>query len=376
MVKVRRLSIREQNDIFRANRGIVNQRDASAPISFQLVVSVSQDSNALQGFTWESPGTIGSSTPSTGAFTTLDIVSMLTDWTNAGRTIADLGIVTTMDVDGGTIDGVTIGGSVAGDGTFVNLTATSIIIGGNTLDTNEWANLDGQDQTVASTSSPTFVNLSITSMAQNWTNAGRTIADLGIVTTEKFGGATNYATFASDGEMSLHGTARVLKETRVTSETVRRGASAPAIAFRQIGTTATMLADTLQFSKTVQNDVYFIFHVEVDADFTVDGNFHLMWIPGAAWTSGNYVWKLEYIIKNELTGDSTTGASTIISADVTPSNAVDFIETRFATAIPLTFENVVFCHLYRDVASDNADDVGDMYELEMSYTSDKLGTAT
>ncbi len=43
--------------------------------------------------------------------------------------------------------------------TFVNITGTSFIIGGNTLDTNEWAFLDGQDQTVAISSTPTFVNL-------------------------------------------------------------------------------------------------------------------------------------------------------------------------------------------------------------------------
>ena len=38
----------------------------------------------------------------------------------------------------------------------VNLTASAFIIGGNTLDTNEWAFLDGQDQSVVSGSSPTF----------------------------------------------------------------------------------------------------------------------------------------------------------------------------------------------------------------------------
>lgn len=48
--------------------------------------------------------------------------------------------------------------------TFVNITGTSFVIGANTLTTAEWAFLDGQDQAVASTSSPTFVNLTITSV--------------------------------------------------------------------------------------------------------------------------------------------------------------------------------------------------------------------
>lgn len=37
------------------------------------------------------------------------ISSMAGNWTNAGRTVADLGTVTTADIDGGTIDGVSIG---------------------------------------------------------------------------------------------------------------------------------------------------------------------------------------------------------------------------------------------------------------------------
>lgn len=41
------------------------------------------------------------------------------------------------------------------------ITGVSFIIGGNTLDTNEWANLDGVNQTLATTSSPTFANVTI-----------------------------------------------------------------------------------------------------------------------------------------------------------------------------------------------------------------------
>ena len=41
-------------------------------------------------------------------------------------------------------------------------TLTAITIGANTLDTNEWTNLDGLNQTLATTSSPQFANLIIT----------------------------------------------------------------------------------------------------------------------------------------------------------------------------------------------------------------------
>lgn len=51
--------------------------------------------------------------------------------TAAGATWADLGSVTTVDINGGTIDGVTIGGTTAGAGTFTDLTINS---SGNILD--------------------------------------------------------------------------------------------------------------------------------------------------------------------------------------------------------------------------------------------------
>lgn len=52
----------------------------------------------------------------------LSIVSMGANWTNAGRTVADAGILTTVDINGGTIDGTTIGGSSRAAGSFTNIT--------------------------------------------------------------------------------------------------------------------------------------------------------------------------------------------------------------------------------------------------------------
>ena len=57
-------------------------------------------------------GNVSGSALSTGSFgrtstTTLDLESIQGNWTNAGNTVADLGIVTTVDINGGTIDGIT-----------------------------------------------------------------------------------------------------------------------------------------------------------------------------------------------------------------------------------------------------------------------------
>jgi len=57
-------------------------------------------------------GNISGSSTSTGSFgrtstDTLDLNSIQGNWTNAGNTVADLGTVTTADINGGTIDGIT-----------------------------------------------------------------------------------------------------------------------------------------------------------------------------------------------------------------------------------------------------------------------------
>jgi len=46
----------------------------------------------------------------------LDITSMGGDWTNAGRTVADAGILTTVDINGGTIDSTKIGKTTPAEG--------------------------------------------------------------------------------------------------------------------------------------------------------------------------------------------------------------------------------------------------------------------
>ena len=55
----------------------------------------------------------------------LGIASMANNWTNAGRTVADMGILTTVDINGGTVDGVVIGGTSVEAGSFAALVGTT-----------------------------------------------------------------------------------------------------------------------------------------------------------------------------------------------------------------------------------------------------------
>lgn len=194
--------------------------------------------------------------------------------------------------------------------------------------------------------------------------------------TLRVGDGANYADFAPDGELTLAGTARVKRELRLEAYRAAKGAGSPTDENRAVGASGTVLLPVTKFSKTTQNDVYFVFHAPSDLDATVPVHFHFMWLPGASWTTGNYLWKMEYLTKNENGAAYNAGAPATVQADVTPANATDTIETEIATDITLAAEQMLWGHFYRDVAGDNGDDTGDLIFFELEYTADKLGIAT
>ena len=96
-----------------------------------------------------------------------------------GATVSSLGTVTTADINGGTVDGVTIGASSAGAGTFSSVVATTADINGGTLD----------DVTVGGTTAGagTFTNLTASGTINF---SGASVSNLGTVTTANIDGGT------------------------------------------------------------------------------------------------------------------------------------------------------------------------------------------
>jgi hypothetical protein len=85
-----------------------------------------------------------------------ELITVSKNSTFAGTTIADLGVVTTVDINGGTADNVTIGGGTAADGTFTTATATTgniTTVNATTVDTTniEVTNVKAKDGTASAT---------------------------------------------------------------------------------------------------------------------------------------------------------------------------------------------------------------------------------
>ena len=93
--------------------------------------------------------TVGSSYGLTGPGV-LTVASMGGNWTNASRTVADMGTVTTMDLNGGSIDGTVIGAAAVAAGSFAAVVGTTGTYSGilKTDDTTEaTSTTDGSLQT-------------------------------------------------------------------------------------------------------------------------------------------------------------------------------------------------------------------------------------
>jgi hypothetical protein len=120
----------------------------------------------------------------TGTVTTPNLI-VNTSATFSGATIADLGTVTTVDINGGTIDGTTIGGTTPAAGTFSSATITTADINGGSV--------DGAIVGATSAAAGTFTNLSATSVADfaDGTAAAPSITNTGDLDTGFFFSAEN-----------------------------------------------------------------------------------------------------------------------------------------------------------------------------------------
>lgn len=186
------------------------------------------------------------------------------------------------------------------------------------------------------------------------------------------GSSSSNLTISNIGRLTLAGNARVLKEIVVPVSRLTSGASAPTLTTRAVGASGTVKIPVLSFSKTTEQETYGEIHIPSDNDDSINVSLHLMWIPGAGYTTGNYAWNFTYLVKND-DGDDSVGVPLNVSATVTPTNATQLIETHFATTIDANAQQVIQFRFFRDVAADNADDTGEVRFLEVEYTANKLG---
>lgn len=139
------------SDLFLATGGVINWANGNVILTHAagiLTVSTGDLRVTTAGTNAASVVTVGGTQTLTGK--TLTSPTIGTAPTAAGATWANLGTVTTADINGGTIDGTVIGGASAAAGTFTNLTATGIAAVGTTTSATTALNLAASTTGVSS----------------------------------------------------------------------------------------------------------------------------------------------------------------------------------------------------------------------------------
>jgi len=184
------------------------------------------------------------------------------------------------------------------------------------------------------------------------------------------GGTTNYCEIKTDGELNLHGTARVLKKVQIPVNAAKAPGSSPAT-YIQYG-----LGGAWEFSKSTTNQISATMALQLDIDKSVAPKLQVGWTSDV--NSGDAKWQLEILYRQ---GGELWNAA----ADSTTTG----IETVPGTAHALTVKEWDLPMLHADDAGilikisrlggdvdDDADGVVNLVGMSLIYTANKLGTAT
>lgn len=183
------------------------------------------------------------------------------------------------------------------------------------------------------------------------------------------GNGTNYAEFASDGKLILHGSARVVNHLRIDPERLRRPAANPPAEDR-VG-----LFPTLDFDKDTEESVYLSDHVPFRKDSTVGIYVKVCWLSASAAT-GTAVWGVEYRSIEEGEGvDGSTSTITCADATLGPGTLNKCVFTDKIAAADIAPDDDIGLRFFRKAAdgTDTLDEDALMLGIDLHFISNKLG---
>lgn len=185
------------------------------------------------------------------------------------------------------------------------------------------------------------------------------------------GDGTNEAQFATDGELTLHGTARVTKSRDIGKAGFKAPGVNPADE-EELG-----IATCWAFDDTVQQYIMSEINIPSDMDRSVAPTLKAHW--SAAATTGTAVWQLEYLYR-AVDEDRTAAAQETLTEEAAPSGTANGLVETEMTGIdaPSSTDKVMLIRISRKTGDANDDMAGDarLTGIQICYTANKLGTAT
>ena len=182
------------------------------------------------------------------------------------------------------------------------------------------------------------------------------------------GGGTNYTEIKDDGEINLHGTARVKKRLQINVGSIK-GAGANPASYVDYG-----LNGAFEFSKVIDESIAEASAVPFDIDRSVAPTFTIGW--SSPETTGTCVWQLEVLYREEDEDWSSTTPQSTIEVEASPSNTTDGLAfTSFTLPTLSSTDAGMIFRLSRlgSDADDDMDDVAYVFGGAIDYTANKLG---
>ncbi len=177
--------------------------------------------------------------------------------------------------------------------------------------------------------------------------------------------------YASAGHTGFASSASVKKHFTIRPEAVKLGSPGPAQAV--IGNFS-----VLQFTGvTTTQSVYTSFHIPTDWEVGTDINTRIYWAPVNT-SSGTVVWQMTYdAVASEANEVISNAGTTTYIADDAQNVQDELLESGDMTisGTNLALEDTIGMTFFRDPThgSDNYESPASLVEIEIEYTSDKLG---
>jgi hypothetical protein len=180
---------------------------------------------------------------------------------------------------------------------------------------------------------------------------------------------TNYAEFKTDGELNLHGTARVNKQLQIPLGAIQAPGTKPPTLVEK------GLNGAYEYSATVAQTSSTVVQPRFDMDRSIAPSINIVWSSPS--TTGICRWKLEYLYRQEGEDLSETTPDGTIYINVSPDDttADGMVITYFNLPTVGADEKGIWLRFTRD--ADNAADTmtGKAYTYggSLYYTANKLG---
>ncbi len=192
---------------------------------------------------------------------------------------------------------------------------------------------------------------------------------------QQIGDGTNYLNVASDGEVNLHGTARVKKKIYIGANGIKAPGAKPATFVEDGLTGCWEFADAIEAN---QESVSGTFLIPSDMDRTVQTTLNIGWHADGV-SPGDCKWQFEYlwISLNEDVTASAQETLTVVSTASSTSNGLIIAEIT-GIDLPSSTDNALFWKITR-LSADADDTISDVTHLRgqfFEYTANKLGEAT